>query len=231
MADEQYTKNRICKETWERLVRFGYTKLIIDDLAADLGISKKTLYKFFPTKKDLVHDVALGTFHEKTAEIRNLIENPQLEYTEKLKKLFEYLSTLIAVIGPVAIDLQRNAPEIVEEMLEYRQKLIETNILGLLLEGIAKGILRSDMNPELIMLIFINVINSIATPRVLMESPYSLKETFETIILVVFNGILTEGQDRGVSDAKRIIVIADAPHGAPGFQSGRRGPRFVGLFG
>lgn len=193
MPDEQFTRERIINETFERLLRYGYAKLIIDDLAADLGISKKTIYKFFPTKKDLIRTVVLGTFMRISGQVTELFQDNQLEYTEKLKKLFETVGILASKIGPTFVDLQKNAPDIVAELIELRQKLIITHFRKLIEEGIAKGIVRSDMNPEITMLILVNTVNSVVIPQVLIEIPYSIKEVFETVIRVIFNGILNEG--------------------------------------
>lgn len=193
MVDEQFTKNRILKEAWERLSQHGYSNVIIDELAADLGISKKTIYKFFPTKKDLIRNVVVGTFMQLSGQITGLFQDNQLEYTEKLKKLFETVGVLASKIGPTFMDLQKNAPEIVAELIELRQNLIITNFRNLIEEGIVQGIVRSDIKPDIAMLILINTVNSVAVPKVLIEIPYSIKEVFETVIKVIFNGILNEG--------------------------------------
>ena len=47
-------KETILKKTGDRFLKFGFKSVTMDDLANDLAISKKTIYKFFKNKHDLV---------------------------------------------------------------------------------------------------------------------------------------------------------------------------------
>jgi len=47
-------KDKIIELGEEKFFREGFYKTRMDDVAAELQMSKKTLYKFFPTKEDLV---------------------------------------------------------------------------------------------------------------------------------------------------------------------------------
>ena len=47
-------KSRILLAARERMLRVGYTRLSVDDLVSDLGMSKKTFYRIFRSKEDLL---------------------------------------------------------------------------------------------------------------------------------------------------------------------------------
>lgn len=47
------TKDAIADAVERRIARFGYSKTTVDEIAADLGISKKTLYAHFEGKRDM----------------------------------------------------------------------------------------------------------------------------------------------------------------------------------
>ena len=192
MTNEQFIKERIIGEAWERFIKYGYSKLIIDELAAELGISKKTIYKFFPSKKDLVKALIVDRLTEAEAVVRGIVQNDRLEYVEKLKSLVGHIGGVVSQMGSIPQDIQKNAPEIWPEIDEIRERLIVNNIRNLLQEGIERGIIKNDIDREIVVLIFINCIRTIVNPGVLSELSSSMKETFETIIKVIFNGILTE---------------------------------------
>lgn len=192
MSSEQIIKKRIIDEAWERFIKYGYSKLIIDELAAELGISKKTIYKFFPSKKDLVKALIVERLTVAETGVRSIIENDRLEYVEKLKRLIGHIGGVISQIDSIPQDIQKNAPEIWPEIDEIRERLMLNNIRNLLQEGINRGVIKNDLDREIVLLIFINCIRTITNPKVLSELSVSLKETFETIIKVIFNGILTE---------------------------------------
>jgi AcrR family transcriptional regulator len=47
------TKDQIADVVGKHVARFGYQKTTVDDIAAELGISKKTLYRHFDSKQDM----------------------------------------------------------------------------------------------------------------------------------------------------------------------------------
>jgi AcrR family transcriptional regulator len=193
LANEQLTKKRIIDEAGERFLKYGYSKLIMDELAADLGISKKTIYKFFPSKQDLVKAIILEVITEAEAGARDILHDDRLEYVEKLKRLLGHIGSFASRIGLVPGDIQKNAPEIWVEIEEIRKRLMFGHIRNLLQEGIATGVIKNNINQEILVLIFLNSIRTIINPKVLSGLPYSMKEAFDTITQVIFNGILTEG--------------------------------------
>ncbi len=54
MTDDIEIKDRILSRAEEMFLKFGYSKVTMDEIAANIGMSKKTLYKFFPSKEELV---------------------------------------------------------------------------------------------------------------------------------------------------------------------------------
>ena len=44
-------KNKIIERTEDKFFRDGFYKTTMDEIATDLSMSKKTIYKFFPSKE------------------------------------------------------------------------------------------------------------------------------------------------------------------------------------
>ena len=53
--DEQ---DKIIEQIEDKLFKEGFYKTTMDEVASELGMSKKTIYKFFPSKDDLVMAIA-----------------------------------------------------------------------------------------------------------------------------------------------------------------------------
>jgi len=51
-------QNKIIELTEEKFFRDGFYKTTMDEVASELKMSKKTIYKFFPSKDDLVTAIA-----------------------------------------------------------------------------------------------------------------------------------------------------------------------------
>lgn len=192
MTDDLNIKKRILDEARELFFKFGYSRITMDELASSIGISKKTLYKHFRSKEDLIKGAITGLMQEAMANMAGIIHNPEIEYLEKLKQLILFIGNLAAKIGTEPLqDLQREVPHIWSEFEAAREKFILANFRDFIREGVQKGIIRNDVNQEIILLIFVNIVRTIINPKILSEMPFTLKEAFNAIIKVIYNGILT----------------------------------------
>lgn len=192
LADELNIQKRILNEAREQFFKFGYSRITMDDLASSIGISKKTLYKHFRSKEELIK-AAIGDLMQQAFQyIAGTIHNPDIEYLERLKLLIMFIGNLAAKIGTEPVqDLQREVPHIWNEFQEKRERFMLAHFREFIREGVEKGIIRSDVNQEIILLIFVNSVRTVITPKVISEMPLSLKEVFDAIIKVIYNGILT----------------------------------------
>ncbi|MCL6591705.1 MAG: TetR/AcrR family transcriptional regulator [Firmicutes bacterium] len=192
MAEQSNIKDQILKVAGEQFFSVGYSQATTDELAAKLGISKKTLYKYFPNKKELLREAIKKKFEDISAQIEVLIsEEP--DFIGKLKKLMTFIGVQTSKIGTAIIqDFQKNAPDNWEEFMEFREKKIIIYFRDLLREGIEKGIINREINQEIVLQMYLGSVRSIINPVVLPGLPLSFSEVHDTIIRVIFNGILVK---------------------------------------
>ena len=57
MPVDQSTRKRILERVRSRFFSSGFSKVTMDELAHDLGVSKKTIYKHFPSKNELLREL------------------------------------------------------------------------------------------------------------------------------------------------------------------------------
>ena len=77
--------DRIVRQAREHLFAHGYCQCTMDELAAGLGMSKKTLYAHFSSKDDIVRAVLEQLGAEVRAEADALFANRSLTFAEKLR--------------------------------------------------------------------------------------------------------------------------------------------------
>jgi AcrR family transcriptional regulator len=185
-------KNRILNAAREQFYIYGFSKVTVDEIANKLGISKKTFYKFFPSKDELVLGVVRLTIKEMDSCCTGLMNRSDISFVEKLKQLMTFVALQYSKISRHLIeDLEKNAPLAWKEIADYRTQHIQGNFKQLLAEGIQQGVFRSDLKQELVLLIYSNVIRNVITPEILSQVPFTAAEVFETIIEIMFEGILT----------------------------------------
>lgn len=192
-SDEKEIKERILNKAGEMFFQFGYLKVTMDEIASKLGISKKTLYKFYPGKEFLVKELFNNVKCEIDDYIKDLWSDEKMDFVIKLKKLMNFIALNSSKFrGPLMEDIQKYNPEIWQEILEFRRMHSQKKFSFLINEGIEKGIFRNDIDDGLIILTYISAIQGIITPEVLAQIPFSTNQVFEALGKIIFEGILTE---------------------------------------
>jgi AcrR family transcriptional regulator len=195
--EDNEIKDRILKKAEEMFLQFGFSRVTMEEIAADLGMSKKTLYKFFPGKEHLLKEMISCKRCDFEEYILKLWGDNELSFLEKLKILMNYIGkNNSAFRGPLAHDLQKNFPMIWEEINESRRTHSLEKFSLLIKEGIEKGVFRKDIDQQILFLIFMNSIQGAFNPEMLAQLPVTGAQVFEGIVKVFLEGVFTEeGRD------------------------------------
>jgi AcrR family transcriptional regulator len=191
-GDEE-TKKRIMEGARALFFRFGFSKVTMDEAAENLGMSKKTLYRFFPSKEDLLEEITRTHMAECDAHLSAICEEKDVDPLDKLKNYMNYVATLFAMMSDALLyDLRRNAPEIWKMIEEHRQQCLQGGFCTLIKEGRHKGRFRKDVDEKLFVLIYATVVKDILNPEVLSGLPFKPNQVFDTLVKVLFEGLLTD---------------------------------------
>lgn len=182
----------------EWYMKYGIKSITMDDVARDLGISKKTLYKYVTDKDDLV-----GKFIDYEIEIRQEeICKCFSTGTNAIEELFEisiFMNKLIRKQNPATEhDLQKYYPHHYQKIIKARREGIYKYILLNLKKGQEEGLYRLDMNNETIAKLYLSRSESIHS-----NDLFSVEE-FTSITL--FIELLTY-HIRGIATEKGIVVL------------------------
>ena len=175
----------------KRFEVYGFSKATMEEIAEDLHISKKTLYKNFSSKEDLVRFVVHQFMHERRCEIDSVLNDPKLSLIQKLRALMTQVGIQTSKVSPRVIsDIAVSAPELWKEVLAFQAERIE--MFGhLIRDGIHQGQLRTDLDEELVMKIYFGAMQSVIDPTNFAEARYTPKQAISTLIAVLFEGMLT----------------------------------------
>jgi AcrR family transcriptional regulator len=171
----------------------GFVHVRSDDIAAELGISKATLYKVFAGKEEILREVVRGHLAAVLSRVERLLDDASLGFVEKMASLFSVVGTEIARFGPVFVrDLQRYAPGLWTEIEDFRQDKIAKNFKIILEAGRREGYFREDIDLDLLLAMFGSLLQEFVNPAALLSSGRPPAEAFESVIKVFFQGIVTE---------------------------------------
>ncbi|MBW7887021.1 MAG: TetR/AcrR family transcriptional regulator [Bacteroidetes bacterium] len=189
---EKEPKERIIDLAEERFLFSGFNKVTLDELSGELGISKKTMYKFFPSKNILVKTVVqmLMKSFEKQVTAITISEKPVIQ---KLAELMLFVGKMTGRFSRAfQSDIQRFTPVLWKEVDKFRTEMISSRVALIIDEARRQGKFRTDVHRDIVFLMFINSIQTIVNPEVLSKNSFSPKEAMYTIFHVIFEGALTD---------------------------------------
>lgn len=130
--------------------KFGSKRYTLDELANTMGISKKTIYKYFRSKEHLVIESVAFLIDEFRKDLNNIVqthtEDPITCIILIYKKGFENLKHF----KPSFIfGLKKYYPKANEIFDDFRDEIVNKVIYGLLEDGKIKGIVKPEVNTEL----------------------------------------------------------------------------------
>ena len=195
-------KEDIVKRALADFMKYGFKTFTIDDLANGLGMSKKTLYEYFPSKNDLVEaclDYALE-ISCKNAEnfvqgegsvIENVYRNQK-----KVQEVFNINSD-----RPI-LELQKYYPKTYKRMESEFAKTDALFVDKLLEKGWEEGLFRKDINVAFYKIFYTYVQRLRSVTDVFPEKEFPFWETIYTILEYFFRIIVNE---KGLKELERVL--------------------------
>jgi AcrR family transcriptional regulator len=190
---EHAIRHRIIAESRRHFFAQGVRRVTMDDLAKELGMSKKTLYACFPSKSALLKAVILEKFRDIDADLSRITSKASSDCGEALRRLLTCVQEHTGEIQPPFVrDIRREAPELFSLVESRRRRMIHRHFGKVFLEGRRAGLLRADIHPKLAIEILLGAVQAIMNPPTMEELRLTPKSGFSAIIKVVLEGLITE---------------------------------------
>ena len=192
MGDSEL-RERILNIALNQFMSVGYRTLRTDDLASDAGISKKTLYRLFREKKEILFSAIDLHISRIETEFVRIFEEEDLNFVDQFSALMEMFNTKLIPLGtPLLTDMARTVPEAWSRIEQYRRTKALPRIEHLIIHGIDEGYIRQDIDPHLFILLFTDIVQATITPQKLEELGVSLSMVFRMLQTIIFEGLLTQ---------------------------------------
>jgi len=170
----------------------GFRSVTMDDLAAELGISKKTLYAHFPGKIELLEAVLADKFAGVETKLNEVMRAHPHDFARALHELLTNTQRELDEIKPPFVrDMRQKAPQVFKVIERRRAALIERFFGKLFIEGQRTGMVRKDVPARLIIEILLTIVQAIMNPPKMEELGMMPKEGFAGILKIVLEGALT----------------------------------------
>jgi len=196
-------KLRILERSRELFFKYGYSRLSLDELAEDLGISKATIYRYFPDKKSLLRAVMVETREWVLSQLQAIVRDDRLAVKARLTAYLEFISRFMSGLSRDFIrDLRQKLPDLWKEMDSFRRQQVFPLVSEVILEGVKKGEIKSDLDGRLFLEMFWYLVQEFMNPDWIISHDYSPSELLQSIIDIVFYGIFVEEKSGKMAGSK-----------------------------
>lgn len=185
-------RTRILRQARADFFQQGYSRFTMDSLAAELGMSKKTLYVHFAGKDEIIGAVIDHLAAEIRSDADALLASRELNLAEKLRAFIEGMMTRLAALGPATLrDLQRFAPRLHQKLEDVRARTLPYVFGRFIEEGQLSGLVRPQVPPGFATEFLLQAMQGLMQPATLERLRLAPREVLATAIDLYFGGLLS----------------------------------------
>jgi AcrR family transcriptional regulator len=185
-------RQRIVDAARAHFFSHGFRSVTMDDLAEELGISKKTLYAHFPGKFDLLDAVLADKLTGVETTLKEVTRAHPDDFPATLRALLAGTQRELDEIKPPFVrDMRQKAPDVFKIVERRRAALIQRYMGKFFVDGQRLGMVRKDVPARLIIEILLAMVQSIMNPSKMEELGMMPKEGYTGILKIVLEGALT----------------------------------------
>jgi AcrR family transcriptional regulator len=168
-------KDKIIKKATDMFLKLGFKSVTMDDIACEMCISKKTIYKYFHNKEVLIEE-GTEAIHQKihtlmdevVAKNYNAIEE-NFEMRKMFKEMFQSFD------HSPAYQLKKHYPEIYAKMIANEIEDCNYMFTQNVVKGIEQGLYRTETDVEAAARFYYTLIFSINENTLLEKEAYELE--------------------------------------------------------
>ena len=171
--------------------KYGIKSVTMDDVAHELGISKKTLYQFVKDKTELVEKVVEHT-RQCNFSAMKAKKGAGVNAIEELIEVSQRVNALMKDHSPsYEYDLKKYYPGIYQNLMSARRKLMYESVLANIRQGKKEGIYRKELNEEIIAKLHLLRVENLQSSEIFKEEEMHSVKFFRELFVYHINGLAT----------------------------------------
>jgi AcrR family transcriptional regulator len=185
--------DRILSESLRLFMKNGIRSISMDDIAKELGMSKKTIYLYVANKTELV-EMVLDFMREKESNICFDGDIKNMNAIDILLAVSRNVSRHMKDLNPInAYELQKYYPSIYREFIIKKRDHVYTTLKQNFEQGIAEGIYRNDLDIDLVARLYIQKLVDVHDPEFLSSVNFGFEKVFQ---------VMFDNHIRGIANAE-----------------------------
>ncbi len=184
-------KEIILEKATDMFLNYGFKSITMDDIANEMGISKKTIYAHYGNKARLVEDSTMHLFHiisNGIDHICNLQKNPIEELYEIKKFVMMHLKD---EKSSPQYQLQKYYPKVHNVLRQKQYEVMQECVVQNIKKGVDLGIYRKNLNIEFVSRIYFSGVNSIKDQKFFPLEHFPISTLMDDYLEYHLRGIIT----------------------------------------
>ncbi len=186
------TKERILEKAEELFIKYGIKRITMDEISAQLGISKKTIYLSFADKNELVAEIFDKHIYRSKQDCAMDAEKADNAVHELLLGSETFCATMQSINPSVLYDLEKYHPDVFRRFTEFKNNFLYNIIMQNLKRGMEEELYRTDINPDIIVRLRLADILLSTNIELFPTRQFKLPDVEREIITHFLHGIVTQ---------------------------------------
>ena len=204
MTEVQLEKEKIIKFAEDKFFSEGFYKITMDEIAQELQVSKKTIYKYFPSKERLVEEISDDVINSVCGNVEKIVDCSENVVIKFVKMLYMYNNNLVKFSDKWYRDLQLHTPHIWQKIDKMRTEKIYMGAKKLLEQGKREKLVENYPS-EIMVSAFVSTIRAVMNPEFILANKFSMQQAFKYSYEMLLNGILTELGKQKYQETKKLF--------------------------
>jgi len=185
-------KEKIIIKGTELFLTLGFKSVTMDDIASEMGISKKTIYQHFPNKSKLVEEVTFNLFNIICDDIDQVCENSNNPIEELYDIKMLVMNHLKNERTSPQYQLKKYYPRIYEQLKLKQFEVMHESVKESLEKGTSTGLFRQGIDIDFISRMYFNGMVGIKDPTIFPQKLFSVEYLMESYLEYHLRAIVTE---------------------------------------
>ncbi len=184
-------KEKIIQKATELFLNLGFKSVTMDDIANEMGISKKTIYSHFGNKESIVAVVIDQIFEHVCSDIDHICsheQNPIEELYEIKKRVMEHMRN---EKSSPWFQLQKYYPKIYASIKQRQFTYMQDCVVENLTRGLKQGLFRDNIDVQFVSRIYFNGVTGIKDANLFPPSMFEGIALHEMFLEYHLRGIVT----------------------------------------
>jgi TetR/AcrR family transcriptional regulator, cholesterol catabolism regulator len=184
-------KERILTKAADLFSRYGIRSITMDEIASQLGISKKTIYQFFTDKDDMV----LAVIEQEIARNEMDCNHFRQEAADAVQQVFlalESLDEMLKYTNPLMLyDLEKHHPKAFQKLREYKYRFLYQILMDNIQWGMDTEVYRNGLQKDIVAKCRIESAFLVFNPDVFPHTRYKISEVNYELAMLFLHGVVT----------------------------------------